>query len=207
MAKLPEVEPRSRSNLRGFFPPFDIDLLTIDVGSRTPEAEEWSVVIRSTFDTGIRQSNAPVQKASRFGLEAWGEDLRRWPNRRPCATLSEDLSTCASPAPPDVFRPTNWKSPTSVMICDSDAIPDVDAVVAKLPAAERDAYFASKEWVGVRRSMCRHTMFYAPLNAQLTLYYPRRFLENWGDIEARVTRLLDSTLEVKAIDRSKVWRP
>jgi len=93
------------------------------------------------------------------------------------------------------------------MICDSDAIPDVDAVVAKLPAAERDAYFASKEWVGVRRSMCRHTMFYAPLNAQLTLYYPRRFLENWGDIEARVTRLLDSTLEVKAIDRSKVWRP
>jgi len=207
VAKLPEVEARSPSNLRGFFPPFDIALLTINVGPRTREADEWSAVIQSTYDSALRSSNSPVRKVSRFGLEAWGEDLRRWPKRRPCASLSEDLSTCTSPAPPDVFRPLSGKVPASVMTCDSDALPDVDAVVAAMPYAEREAYFSSKRWAGVRRATCRHTMFYAPLNAHVTLNYPRRFLQNWADIEARVTSLLDSSLGTKTTDLSKVWRP
>lgn len=192
---LPGIGPRSPQNLREYFMPYERSAIHINVGFRRPGASEWMDVIERGRIGGLNASSTPVRRPDKYDLEIWGEDFKQWPRRLPCSKLGEDTieKPCGRPSTPDeVYTPLGKR--TSLMICDPEALVDRDAQIVAMPEAEREAYFASKQWVGGRRAMCRHQMYYAPLNAHVVLRYPRRFISQWQQTEARVRGLLDSFL-------------
>jgi hypothetical protein len=192
---LPDLGPRTPQNLREYFMPYERSRIGIEVGHRLPGAIEWSRNVEESRSFWLGSSNKPIRRPDKYGLEIWGEDFARWPQRAPCANLGgKDEPVCGRPTTPDDVL-TPLQSRTSLMVCPPELLVDVDAKVVALPEAEREAYFASrKNWEGKIRSMCRHQMYYAPLNARVTLHYPRRFIAQWQQTEAGVRSLLNSFL-------------
>ena len=132
-----------------------------------------------------------VRRPDKHGLEAFGEDFDRYPKRRPCETLDTDLSTCKSPHARDILRPIQQEGERSLMFSDPDILPDVRAKLATMTNTEREAWYASKAWFGVRNAMCRHELYYQPLNSLVVLRYQRHFISQWERTEQLVRGLLD----------------
>ncbi|MBT2335580.1 hypothetical protein J7E49_16905 [Variovorax paradoxus] len=190
---LPDIGPRTPQNLREYFTPYERSRIGIIVGDRRPGAIDWKEGLESTRTGTLRASSSPIRRPDKYGLEVWGENFEKWPRHIPCASPDQEFPICGRQVTPrDVLSPL--QSRTSLIICDADALPDADAKVMAMPEAEREAFFASKKWSGQSRAMCKHDMYYEPLNARISLDYPRRFLAQWQKTEARVRELLDSFL-------------
>jgi hypothetical protein len=188
---LPGLKPRSPQNMREFFTPYERSVMKLWLIMPGPDAVPWKERLDSSRLGAIRP-DWPIRRADQFGLQGWGENFDKLPQRRPCASLGSENPPCGKPSTPeDIWRPITPNGPPSVMICDADLLEDQDAKIVAMPHTEREAYFAnSKNWAGKRRAFCRHKMLYEPLNASIELRYPRRFLKDWKEIEGGVSHLL-----------------
>ena len=194
VALLPDLKPRERSNLREFFIPYDRNLINIRIGPRGPGAIPWEKSQQNSMRSA-GEMVSPVRRPDKFGLEVYGEDFNKHPKRRPCEFLGADTSTCRRPHAEDILRPIHQVGKRSLMLCDPDVLPDIQARVEAMPNAEREAWYASKAGAGVRRAVCTHYMYYEPLNASVVLRYPRRFISQWQRTEQLVRELLDQAQE------------
>jgi hypothetical protein len=185
-----ELAPRSRSNAHEFFVPFDQRLIQIRIGARGPAARPWvEVARRPSASTG--EILRPVSRPPQFGLSIVGEDFDRFPNRKPCARLGDDERFCRLQMN-DTYKPIEPNGSTSVMACTAQALPDPDAELLAMSSEQQKEYVESKKWVGRRRTMCYHEMYYEPWDAHVALRYPRHLLPNWRAIENNLRRLLES---------------
>ena len=190
VALLPDLKPRDRSNLREFFIPHDRNLIAIQVGPRFPGAVPWEEA-RQRMIRSAGEVLSIIRRPDKYGLEVYGEDYDRYPKRRPCETPDTDRSTCRSPHAQDVLWPIHQEGERSLMLCDPDILPDARAKVDTMTTAEQEAWYASKAWFGVRKAMCRHEMYYQPLNSIVVLRYQRHFISQWRRTEQLVRDLLD----------------
>ncbi len=187
-----ELLPRTPANVHEFFVPYRQRAFDISVGARMPGAWPWHDVLNNNAATGAGEVLSRVRRADRYGLSVVGEDFEKRPNRRPCATLGDDTRFCHHPDVKDVFRPIEPNGAPSLMICTADGAPDHDAAYLAMPKVEQEEYIKLRKGVGVRRAACSHKMLYEPWNAQVTIRYPRHYLEHWREIEDNLRRLLAS---------------
>ena len=203
---LPNLAPRTPSNVREFFTPYERSVVRILVGLTNEGAKPWPEAVSDNFDMTLHAANSPTRRADKFGLEVWGEDFEKWPKRRPCANTGEDEPPCGAGHTRDALRPIKLHGPPSVMECDPDTLIDIDAQVMALSSSEREAYFVSRKWFGRRRAMCTHHMLYEPWGAYIMLEYPRRFIAQWQQTEEKVRALLDSVQRPSQTPPPAVWR-
>jgi hypothetical protein len=194
VALLPGLEPRTPANLKEFFVPFDRRAISISVGPRAVEAIPWEQGLKS-LARNAGEVLSPIRRADKFGLAVVGEDFAKHPDRRPCASLDQKAPTCWRPHARDVLSPVNQTGEASQLICDPDILEDISEKEEAMSEIEREAWYQSKEWGGKRKAACIHDMYYAPLNAAVSMRYPRRFVAQWEQIERDVRILLDSSID------------
>lgn len=185
-----ELAPRSPSNVRQFFMPYDQRVVQIRVGARSPSAKPWSEVVLGPI-AWPGEVLRPVAKPPQYGLSIVGEDFDRFPNRKPCARLGDDERTCRLHMD-EVYRPLQPNGPPSVMICTAAVLPDPDAEFMAMSDEQQKAHVESKRWVGRRRTMCKHEMYYEPWDAHVSVWYSRHLLSHWREIEDNLRRRLAS---------------
>jgi hypothetical protein len=194
VALLPGLEPRTPANVREFFVPFDHRSISISVDPRTPGAIPWKQRLES-IARGAGEVLSPIRRADKFGLSVVGEDFAKHPNRRPCASLGQETPACWRPHARDVLRPLQQAEERSLMICDPDILEDdIGEKVEAMSDAQKREWYESNAWWGKRRAICDHRLYYKPLDAHISMRYPRRFAAQWTQTERLVRELLDISL-------------
>ena len=178
IAETDTLAPRSKENATAFeFPNSLINKIRFNISTiygRLPD--EVPIALQSTYDSRSSTFSfscvRPLEPESRFGLKQFETTIANCPRQSPDAAFRKDML---------IKQDADGNIQTQIF-CTSGEI--LDIVTQK-----------HEERVGRPNPMCEHAYFYAPLNARVTIHYPRFLLKDWQSLQQRINALLTSFVQ------------